>query len=305
METRLLKYAREIYRQQSFTKAANHLRIAQPSLSQQIAKLESELGVRLFFRDRAKVTPTPEGRRFLKRAAYILQLHEDLEREMREQSEHVGGDLNVGTTVITGGHVLPPLLQSYQALYPQVNVRLVEESTEKLTDLTIQGHVDLSILSLPVADPRIATKVLLTEPLFLALPRTDKPWMAEKVRSLVTSSAATLNNTTCVALNDLADAPFILLKRGYGFRQTILGLCAESGFQPHIAYETSSVQTALSFVNYGLGVTLVPKMVAEQNAQPLYVSLHSRPTRTLVFAYRQDRYLSGAARAFLGIQDQQ
>lgn len=294
VETRLLKYACEIYRKQSFTKAAKSLNIAQPSLSQQISKLEGDLGVRLFFRDRGNVTPTPEGIRFLKKAEHILQLHEDLEREMKEQGEHVGGDLIIGTTVITGGHVLPPLLQSYQARFPEVNVRLVEEATEKLTDLTVQGHVDLSLLSLPVEEPRLATKVMLTEPLYLALPRTDQPWIPKDVHS----------ETQSVTLKSFENAPFILLKRGYGFRQTILGLCAESGFQPRIAYETSSVQTALALVTYGLGITLVPEMVAQHNLEPLYVSLHSRPTRTLVFAYRKERYLSKAAQAFLDMYDQ-
>lgn len=302
METRLLKYALEIYRQQSFTKAAESLKIAQPSLSQQIAKLEQELGVRLFFRESRKVTPTPEGIRFLKKADNILRLHNDLEREMREQNEGMGSDLTIGTTVITGGHVLPPLLHSYKESYPGVHVRLVEESTEKLTDLTVKGHVDLAILALPVEDPRLTTKAMLTEPLFLALPRTIKKWMSEDVQMLVSSSAD--DTSTALALKSVANAPFILLKKGYGFRQTTLALCAESGFQPHIAYETSSMQTALALVTYGLGVTLVPEMVARSNNGPLYVPLESRPTRTLIFAYREDRYLNKAAQAFLNTYDE-
>ncbi|AQS54870.1 LysR family transcriptional regulator [Novibacillus thermophilus] len=293
METRLLKYACEVYRKQSFTQAAKALNIAQPSLSQQIAKLERDLGVRLFFRDRNKVTPTPEGIRFFKRAEHILQLHEDLEREMREQSEGATGDLIIGTTVITGGHVLPPLLQSYQVQYPQVTVRLVEESTETITELTVKGHVDVSILSLPVEDSRLTTKTMLTEPLFLALPTTDEAWLPEGLT----------RQTPSVRLEELAGAPFILLKRGYGFRQTVLGLCAESGFQPRVAYETSSIQTALSFVKHGLGVTLVPEMVARNNIGPVYLSLASKPTRTLVFAYHKDRYLPNAARSFLDLYD--
>lgn len=301
METRLLKYTREVYRQQSFTKAADRLRIAQPSLSQQIAKFEKELGVRLFFRRRGKVTPTPEGIHFLKKADHILQMIDDLEREIQEQSEGMGTELTIGTTVITGGHVLPPLLQSYQALYPNVHVRLVEEATAKLTELTATGDVDLCILSLPVEDSRLTTKTMLTEPLFLALPRVDKEWMSEEVRSLITSPD--IHPTVTLPLTKLSTAPFILLKKGYGFRQTTFALCAENGFQPRIAFETSSIQTALSLVTYGLGVTLVPEMVARNNREPLYVSLRSNPTRTIVFAYNKDRYLNKAAKAFLNMYE--
>lgn len=297
MEIRLLRYAWEIYHHQSFTKAANTLNIAQPSLSQQIAKLEKDLGVRLFFRDRGKVTPTPEGIRFLQRAERILQLHEDLAREMREQSDGMGKELTIGTTVITGGYVLPPLLQAYQMAYPDVRVRLVEESTETLTDLTVKRHVDFSLLALPVTDPHLTTETMLTEPIFLALPNTDKRWLPESVRRNISHTAESAKLT--LALKHLSQAPFILLKEGYGFRQTTLALCAESGFQPHIAYETSSIQTALSLVMYGLGITLVPEMVARHNPGPLYVTLDAYPTRTLVFAYHKDRYLSKAARVFL------
>jgi DNA-binding transcriptional LysR family regulator len=303
METRLLQYALEVYLKQSFTKAAEGLNIAQPSLSHQIAKLERDLGVSLFFRGPGKVTPTPEGLRFLKKAEHILRLHDDLEREMREQSEGMGSDLAIGTTVITGGHVLPPLLQAFGEQYPNVNIRLVEESTEKLTDLTARGLVDLSILSLPVEDARLATKTMLTEQLFLALPRTEEGWMTQEVRSLVSSQAQ--NFAASLTLKTLSTAPFILLKNGYGFRRTVLELCAESGFQPQIAYETSSIQTALSLVTYGLGVTLVPEMVARNHHHPrsgaLYVMLDSQPTRTMVFAYHKERYLSLASRAFLDL----
>ena len=303
METRLLRYALEIDKKQNFTKAAESLRIAQPSLSQQISKLEQELGVSLFFRGHGKVTPTPEGIRFLKKAEQIIRLHDELEHEMREQSEGMGHELIIGTTVITGGHVLPPLLQSFGEQYPKVHIQLVEESTEKLTDLTVRGLVDLSILALPIEDPRLSTKAMLTERLFLAVPQTDRNWMTDEVRSLISLSR---NIHTPLSLKELANAPFILLKKGYGFRHTLLELCAESEFQPQIAYETSSIQTALSLVKHGLGVTLVPDMVVQNNLSnnqsgPLYLLPDSHPTRTLVFAYHRDRYLSLASRAFLDV----
>lgn len=296
METRLLQYAVEIYKQKSFTKAAHQLRIAQPSLSQQIAKLENELGVRLFLRGRSKVIPTPEGLHFLKKAEQILQLHEDLEREMLEQRESMSRDLIIGTTVITGGHVLPPLLQAFRHLYPQVQIRLVEESTAKIIELTTKGQVDLSILALPLEDAQLTTKKMLSEEILLALPRTPQPWLPLDLPLITTQP---------VALKHLAKAPFILLKKGFGFRQTTLELCAESGFQPHIAFETSSIHTALALAKHGLGVTLVPKMViSEGPADLLYLSLDSHPTRTLVFATQKERYQSLATQAFLQLYDQ-
>ncbi|WP_034672000.1 LysR family transcriptional regulator [Ectobacillus panaciterrae] len=296
MEIRLLKYALEVYKKQSFTKAAHSLLISQPSLSQQIAKLEQDLGVSLFFRGNGPVTPTPEGIRFINKAEKIIKLNEDLEREMREQKEGIGRELTIGTTAITGGHILPPLLHLYRERYPNVTVRLVEESTEKLTDLTVRGLVDISILPLPIEDSHLTTQTILTEPILLALPRVQKEWMDGKLKNLLHDASGEMISGA-ISLSDLANAPFILLKKGYGFRRTVLEICAENGFQPNVLYETSSIEMAQSLTSYGLGITLVPEMVINHytgrlSNPPLYMYLDSCPTRTLVFAYHKERYLS-------------
>ncbi|TCP29482.1 DNA-binding transcriptional LysR family regulator [Scopulibacillus darangshiensis] len=298
---RLLEYALEVYRHKNFTKAAGHLHIAQPSLSKQIAKLEQELGVSLFYRGHGAVEPTPDGVRFIEQAEKILNMRRSLEREMHERKEGIGGDLTIGTTAITGGHVLPPILRAFTEQYPNVRVRLVEEATAKLTELTAKGFIDVSILALPVEDARLTTKTMLTEPLYLVLPRTQKPWMSKILQGLNSFQEAS------VSLRSLSSSPLILLKQGFGFRRTVLELCAESGFQPQIAYETSSIETAQSLVMNGLGVTIVPEMVLRRDLERKlhYVKLDSNPTRTLVFAMNRERYLSMAAKALIKIHEEQ
>ncbi|WP_408010033.1 LysR family transcriptional regulator [Pseudalkalibacillus sp. A8] len=305
MEMRLLEYALEVYRQKNFTRAASRLHIAQPSLSKQIAKLEQDLGVSLFYRGHGAIEPTPDGVRFVEQAEKILQMRDDLEREMHERKEGVGGDLIIGTTAITGGHVLPPLLQAYNAQYPHVRIHLVEEATEKLKELTARGLIDVSILSLPVEDTRLTTKTMLTEPLYLALPRTLKPWMSKTLQDFI--SSPTSLNLEYVSIRSLINQPFILLKKGFGFRRTVLELCENSGFQPQVTFETSNIETAQSLVTNGLGVTIVPNMVLRQNPERnlLYVKLDSNPTRTLVFAYNRERYLSIATKTLIMVHEKQ
>lgn len=304
MEIRLLRYAVEVYRKQSFTKAAEDLHIAQPSLSQQIAKLELELGVRLFLRNRGKVTVTPEGERFVKQATIILQMHEDLEREMKERSQGMGRDLVIGTTAITGGRVLPPLIQRFEEKFPEVRLKLVEETTKKLVDLTANGQVDLSLLALPIEENCLSVETIITEPLFLAIPRVVKGWMSKRVQEVIRFADRPFLQVS-FPLHEFAKAPFILLKKGFGFRQTLLELCAESSFQPKIAYETSSIETAQSLVAFGLGVTLVPKMVTtryqDNQSSPFYLPLDTNPSRTIGLAFHRERYLTLAAKAFLSI----
>lgn len=299
MEIRLFEYALEVARQRSFTKAAANLHITQPTLSQQIAKLEHELGVRLFYRDTSGILPTPEGIVFLKRAQQILEIKQDLERELFERVVGMGETLTLGATPLMVRHFLPSLLEQFQSRYPNVQIHLIEESPEVLHQITAQGSVDLSILALPVEDPRIATRPMFTEPIYVVLSKEPKPWMSDRLAFYVEKQISQ------ISLKELKNCPFILLKKEYRFRQTILELCAKAGFQPRIAYETNNVETAQAFAAHGLGVTLIPECFTRSamidKKQPLYLELDEKPTRTVVFAYRSDRYLGLAARALMDI----
>ncbi|MED4531542.1 LysR family transcriptional regulator [Metabacillus fastidiosus] len=306
MDMRLFEYALEIYKTRSFTKAASNLHIAQPSLSKQIAKLEQELGVYLFDRKPGSIEPTPDGLCFVKQAEKILQMRDDLRREILERKEGIKGELKIGSTAITGGHVLPPLFRIYNEQFPNVCIQLVEESTERLIDLTVRGLVDISILSLPIEDSRLNTKTMLTEPLYLVLPKEPKQWMPEKLKRIMSSTKSIKQNA--FPIEDFANCPFILLKQGYGFRRTVLELCARGGFEPQIAYETSSIETAQSLVGHGLGLTVVPEMIFHRSAYQTsltYIKLDSNPTRTLVFTYKKKRYLSMNAKALIEIYEKQ
>lgn len=296
MDLKRLEYALEIHRQKSFTKAAEKLHIAQPSLSKQIAKLEQELGVRLFSRERGSIEPTADGHLLIKHAERILLMRDDLKREMLERRDGIGGVLKLGSTAITGGHVLPALLQRFHRYYPQVRIELVEEPTEVLAEQTAKGLIDLSILTLPLEDDQLAWKVMLTEPLYLVLPAEETDWMPA------------YSSGQALTLQHVKDCPFIVLKRGYGFRRTVLELCANAGFEPQIMYETSSIETAQSLVESRLGLTIIPEMVRRQSAgKPTlhYIPISAEPTRTIVFSYQKDRYLSKNAKTFMEMFEQQ
>lgn len=302
MEIRLMEYVLAVSEEKSFTKAAERLCIAQPSLSQQIAKLEADLGMRLFHRGPKGVTLTADGRQFINRAQQILLLHHDFLQEMRERTQGMGDRLSIGTTAITGGHLLPRMLSLFHCAYPSVQPRLVEESTEVLTDLLLAGEIELAILPLPVDHPSLETTHILTEPLFLAFPPTEQPWMTQAIRRVIRDG----EGTQAITMAAVSAAPFVVLKRGFGFRRTLFALCANDGFQPQVSHETSSIDTAQAMVTYGLGVTVVPEMVVlrHQHPRPIYVAMESQPTRSLVFAYPRDRYVSLAARAFIEIAGQ-
>ncbi|MFN2744517.1 LysR family transcriptional regulator [Bacillus sp. z60-18] len=299
MEMRLFEYTVEIYQQGSFTKAADSLHIAQPSLSQQIKKLEFELGFPLFYRKRGGVSPTPQGKRFIQRAQEMLRARDELLREMRDQRLEMGTELSIGMPAVTGAYLLPPLLKAFLDKHPNVHVQLIEESPAVLEEMTENGEIDLSILPLPIENERLATVPILTEPLFLAVPFEKQSWMTEPLQTFI-YSVRNEAEKTAVPLKAAEAVPFILLKEGYGFRRTVLDLCAEAGFKPRVTFKTSSIETAQSLVEHGMGVTVVPRMVMrETSGKMIYAPLDTGSSRTLVFAYSENCYVSRAAKAFM------
>ena len=291
MELRQLKYALQIAKDLNFSRAAEKLHIAQPSLSQQLSKLEKELGVVLFERSTNSVELTYAGSVFMERAQKIVDMSEMLGREMNDISQMRKGKLMIGSLPITGSHILPLVLPVFQSRFPEIEIQLIEETTANLETLTASGETDICLLSLPVEEPSLTYETIIEEEICLALPPKHP----------IALSGADKNGR--IAIIELRDEPFIVLKKGQGFRQITVDLCREAGFEPRIVFESSNIETVQSLVAAGMGNAFVPHMVTRAQgyaSSPFYLSLaEPRPTRTLVIAYRKGRYLTKAAEAFI------
>lgn len=286
MELRQLNYVIQIALEKNFSRAAEKLHIAQPSLSQQLSKLEQEIGVLLFRRTTNSVDLTQAGQVFVDKAQAILDAVEQLKQEMDDMAQMRRGRLVVGTLPITGSHILPFVLPVFGAQYPQIEVVLVEDTTAKLEQLTASGGTDLSLLSLPLIDSSLSWEPFMEEEICLAVPPSHPLTLSEGP----------------IEIHELQDEPFIGLKRGQGFRQITVDLCEQAGFSPQIVFESSNIETIQSLVAGGMGIAFVPQMLTRAKGAdftPIYLPLNPRPTRTLVIASRKGRYLSKAADAFI------
>ncbi len=287
MEFRQLQYVIQIAKEKNFSRAAEKLHIAQPSLSQQLSKLEKEIGVLLFRRTTNSVELTHAGSVFVAKAQSILDNIEQLKQELDDLAHMRKGKLVVGSLPITGSHVLPLVLPVFGKLYPEIEVVLVEDSSSRLEQLTASGQTDLSLLSLPLEDPTLEWVPIIDEEICLALP-PEHPLV--KIQKPIQISA-------------LAAEPFIVLKKGQGFRQIALELCHHAGFDPRIVFESSNIETVQSLVAAGMGIAFVPKMMTRAKSSefiPVYLPIAApSPSRTLVIASRKGRYLSKAAEAFI------
>lgn len=287
MELRQLQYALQIALDKNFSRAAEKLHIAQPSLSQQLSKLEKELGVLLFQRTTSSVEVTYAGGLFVEKAQKILDMVEQLRIEMEDISQMKKGKLVIGSLPITGAHMLPRVLPVFQARYPEIEIVLIEETSANLEQLTASGQADISLLSLPLVEDALACETLIEEEIMLAVPKQHP--LAQKLNGPIN-------------LTSIKDEPFITLKKGQGFRQIALDLCRQNGFEPRIVFESSNIETVQSLTASGMGIAFVPHMVSRSawsELAPVYLPIAGRPTRTLVVAYRKGRYLSKAVEAFL------
>ncbi|MEK8129770.1 LysR family transcriptional regulator [Paenibacillus filicis] len=291
MELRQLQYALQIAIDKNFSRAAEKLHIAQPSLSQQLSKLEKEIGVLLFQRTTNSVEVTHAGSLFVEKAQKILDMVEQLKQEMEDISQMRKGRLVVGSLPITGAHVLPLVLPVFQQRFPEIDIVLVEETTSNLEHLTASGQADISLLSLPLIDDALAYEPVIEEEIVLAVPPHHP---------LAEYAASPAPVPVDIAL--LQNEPFIALKKGQGFRQITVELCSDAGFMPRIVFESSNIETVQSLVAAGMGIAMVPHMVSRgrwSELAPVYLPLRSRPYRTLVVAYKKGRYLSKAVEAFM------
>ncbi|MUG26341.1 LysR family transcriptional regulator [Paenibacillus macerans] len=290
MELRQLLYTLKIAEEKNFSRAADKLHIAQPSLSQQLSKLEQELGVKLFQRNTSTVELTYAGASFIQHAQKIMDAVAQLRQEMDDISQLRAGRVVVGSMPITGSHLLPYVLPAFKDAYPDIEITLLEDTSLNLEKLTAGGGTDLSLLSLPLQEPTLAYEPIGEEIIDLAVPPNHRLASSGEARS-------------GVKLEQLRDEPFIVLKKGQGFRKLTVDLCRGAGFEPNVVFESNNIETVQSLVAAGMGITLVPRFIARAKRSeliPAYLPLAEPvPSRTLVIAYRKGRYLSKAAEAFI------
>ncbi len=285
MQLHQLAYFIGVARHLHFTRAADELHVAQPSVSQQIRKLERELGVPLFHRMRRGVALTPAGEALLPWARRILA---DTDRARAEVQELTGlrrGRLAVGATPSVSTTLLPDALATFHATYPGVALTLREAGSDDLVGLLEAGELDLAAIILPIRHPMLQTVRLLEEELVLAVPRGHP-----------------FDEHLEIRVADLKDQPMVMFRDGYDLRATTLAACQRAGFEPRVALDGGEMDSVLRFVAARLGVAIVPSMVIEPGGAIGCIRIRQpRLTRTIALAHRRDRPLPRAARELVTI----
>lgn len=283
MEVHQLRYFCAVAETGNFTRAAEAARIAQPSLSQQIHKLEDELGARLFDRLPRSARLTQFGKAFLPKAQAILRQIGEAQLEIREMAGAESGEVVLGAIPTIAPYLLPGLLSSFSRQHPTVSVSVVEEITPTLLERLHQGTLDLALLALPVEGDELISTELMQEPIFAVLPEKH-PFAGKRA----------------ITLDDLRDDPFLLLKEGHCFRENALQACRQSKVNPNVVFESGQFATILAMVSAGMGVSVIPKMAVVETKGCRFVPVaDKRSGRRIGVVRSKYRYPTRAQRALL------
>src|SRR5580700_10815704 len=287
MEFHQLRYVCAIADTGSFSRAAERCQIAQPSLSQQVLKLEKDLGTKLFDRLSRSVRLTEAGRAFLPYARSILSQRETARSSVADKCTDVRGSVAVGAIPTIAPYLMPRYTAAFTKKYPEAKLRIVEETTPNLVERLRDLSIDLAVLALPLRHKDLELFPIRTEPLFAALPKDDPRAAAESL-----------------ALKSLRGESFVMLRDGHCFRDLSITACTHARITPNIAFESDQFSSVLGMVAAGVGISLVPEMAIDRDAGCRYVRLSdTRATRTIVVAVLRGRSFSRVQQAFLsGIQ---
>jgi LysR family hydrogen peroxide-inducible transcriptional activator len=288
MELHQLRYVCAIAETGSFSRAAERCQVAQPSLSQQVLKLEQDLGAKLFDRLGRSVRLTEAGRAFLPHARSILGQMEAARSSVAEQCADLRGSVAVGVIPTIAPYLMPRYTAAFAKKHPEAKLRIVEDTTPVLVESLRNLSIDLAILALPLRHKDLEIVPLWTEPLFAVLPAQHR-----------------LAGAASLALKDLRGESFVMLRDGHCFRDLSIAACSHARVTPRIAFESGQFSSLFGMVAAGVGISLVPEMAIDRNADCRYVRLSdARATRTIVAATLRGRSFNRVQRAFLsGITD--
>jgi DNA-binding transcriptional LysR family regulator len=284
MQLSQLAYFVAVAEECSFTRAAERVGVAQPSLSQQVRALESDLGAVLVHRIRGNISLTASGETLLPVARRMLADAETARREIRELAELGRGRVRLGATPSLFTGLLPAMLASYRQTYPGVDIVVHEGGSRDLQRDLAEGALDLALVvdARLGDDPELATIPLLAEDLVI-ISRHGQPGPTRRAR---------------MSIAELKDVPLVMFRAGYDLRETTVEACRAAGFEPRFAIEGGEMDAVLEFVNAGLGVAVVPSTVVRDRFR---VTPFSAPglSRTVVLARRRDLEPPRAAQALI------
>jgi LysR family hydrogen peroxide-inducible transcriptional activator len=284
MNLRDLQYLVAVAEHKNFSKAAEHCAISQPTLSNQIKKLEAYLDVQIFERDPHLVRITPVGSSIITIARNITENAEKIREIARYSVRTYVNKIIMGGFPTLANYVFPEYVFRLKQHFADLKIQLIEEKTDNLIQLLTARKIDVALLALPIADEWLEGVALFEDPFYVAVP--DDHAFA---------------NRTSIEVDELASQPLLLLDEGHCLRSQILKLCSPSKVTDD-DFRAASLETLRVMVKHGLGITLMPSIAISEDEQDIrYVPLRCNTSRTIGLFWHKSHERAHYFRALAGI----
>lgn len=275
MDLYTMNYVLAVADSGNFSLAAQTCHVGQPALSQQIGKLEKELGIPLFYRNSRGAVPTEAGKEFVLRAREILQKTEALKAEMSVFAGLHKGSLTLG--IITSLQCIDfgDMLSSFCYNYPDISINIIQDGTHRLIELLLERKIDLAFFNQTLSE--FPTSLNFTK-------------LGEDYYSLAVPRLHPLAGRKSVSLKELKNERFIFHQSGQVASELCLNACREAGFEPDIVCRSSSPTTSLYMVQGGLGVAFLPseEFLSHSLGDIRELKLEEKIVKEVGIAWRKD-----------------
>jgi DNA-binding transcriptional LysR family regulator len=250
MDLRQLEILKAVAETGSFTGAGRRLHVSQSAVSRQILLLEGELNEPLFWRIKRKVKITPAGEALLQLAIRVFDDIKETTTTITETQEKLTGTVRLVGGMTVSLYVFPTLLREFRRLHPEVDVKVITGSAERLLRKLRSGAADLGLLTLPVDEPDLITVPVMREELML-----------------VTYPSHPLAKRSRVEPADLVRQPFVLYEPGSNTRRVIDELFIKEKIQPRMVMQTENVEIIKAMVKCGIGITIISQQAVEREVK--------------------------------------
>jgi LysR family hydrogen peroxide-inducible transcriptional activator len=270
-----LEYIVAVDTYRHFGKAAESCFITQPTLSMQIKKLEEDLEIIIFDRSKQPLIPTDVGQRIIEQARIVLKQAEELNNIVKDHKNQVSGMLRIGIIPTLAPYLLPIFIGSYKRKYPNIYIKVVEQTTDEIVKLLNKDLIDVGILVTPLKEEKILEKPVFYEEMMIYVNPESK-----------------LHKKKEITLKDIATPEIWLLSDGHCFRDQVVNLCSFLGTvdsQLPFHFEAGSLETLMNIVDREGGITLIPELatlnMTEHRKHNVRSFSNLKPLREVSLAY--------------------
>lgn len=307
------KYVYEVYKERSFTKAAQNLYISQPSLSARIKKIEEIIGEPLFDRSTTPLQLTEVGKVYIEAAEEITQIEQRVENYINDLAGLKTGNLAVGASTLFAAYVVPSLITQFNQKFPDVHIQLIEGNTAELEEMLGSNALDFVIDNYHYDSILYNKELYCEENILLAVP---KHFAVNEELEMYQLSYKNIKNKNylnqkypAVPLGRFADLPFIMLTQGNDTRTRGDRLCRNVGFKPNIVLEFNQQSTAYMASSTQLGATFISDILVSQLPtfeNLVYYKLDGEEAkRKVFFYYKTHKYKTRVMEEFVRMMHEQ